>query len=186
MFIALIWGIVHSCRSNVTRDMIKNWKIDFSKNFKFCNFLHFFLSNFFMLVTISLVIFDLQESAIPQIKAKGTLLWPYFLSFLATINNFWDRKQWSCFILFTLNFINEKNCKICNFLKQQIFSFFIISLVIFDLQEPIIPHIKAENILFGPYFLSFLVMSNIFWARKQWSCLIFFDPNFTRTTVKKA
>ena len=143
--------------------------------------MHFFLANFFMLVTISLVIFDLQECAIPQIKAKDTLFWPYFLSFLATINNFWDRKQWSCFILFTLNFINEKNCKICNFLKQQIFSFFIISLVIFDLQNPIIPHIKAETISFRPYFLSFLAKSNIFWARKQWSCLIFFYPDFSRS-----
>ena len=157
---------------------LKNWKIDFSENFKFCNFFYFFLSNFFMLLTISLVIFDLQECAIPQIKAKDILIWPYFFSFLATINYFWDRKQWSCFILFTLNFINAKICKIWNFLKQQIFSFFIISLVIFDLQKPIIPYIKAENILSGPYFFSFLATSNIFWARKQWSCLIFFVPDF--------
>ena len=78
------------------------------KNFKFCNFLHCFLSKFFMLETISLVIFDLQDCAIPKIKAKDTLFWPYFLTFLATINDFWDRKQWSCFIIFTLEFINVK------------------------------------------------------------------------------
>ena len=98
--------------SNVTRDMIKNQKIDFLKNFKFCNFLHFFLANFFMLVTISLVIFNLQKCAIPQIKAKDILFWPYFLRFLPTINNFSDRKQRSCLILFNLNFINAKNCKV--------------------------------------------------------------------------
>ena len=136
--------------------------------------MHFFLANFFMLVTISLVIFDLQECAIPQIKAKDILFWPYFLSFLATINNFSDRKQRSCLILFNLNFINAKNCKVFIFLKYKIFSFFFISLVIFGLQEPNIPHFKAVNISFGPYFLSFFTTSNIFWATKQGSCLIFF------------
>ena len=32
MFKALIWGIVHFCRSNITRDMIKILKRCFSKN----------------------------------------------------------------------------------------------------------------------------------------------------------
>ena len=74
MFLALILGIVHSSRSNVTLDMIKNLKNWFFKKFQICNFLHFFLSNFFMLLTISLVIFDLQKCAIPQIKARNFIL----------------------------------------------------------------------------------------------------------------
>ena len=74
MFLALILGIVHSSRSNVTLDMIKILKNWFFKKFQICNFLHFFLSNFFMLLTISLVIFDLQKCAIPQIKARHFIL----------------------------------------------------------------------------------------------------------------
>ena len=38
MFRQLIWGILRLCRSNMTRDMIKNWKVDFSKNVSFCIF----------------------------------------------------------------------------------------------------------------------------------------------------
>ena len=67
---------------------------------------------------------------------------------------------------FNLNFINAKrNVKFMIF-EKTIFSFFIISLVIFDFQETTIPQIKAENISFGPYAFTFLATSNIFRARK--------------------
>ena len=45
--------------------------------------------------------------------------------------------------------------------KNHIFRFLIKSLVIFDLQEQIIPQIKAKDISFGPYSLSFLAKINI-------------------------
>ena len=77
-------------------------------NAKNCKIWLFLKHQFFRFFIISPIIFDLQECNIPQIKAKDILFWPYFLSFLATINDFWDRKQWSCFIIFTLEFINVK------------------------------------------------------------------------------
>ena len=82
---------------------------------------------------------------------------------------------------FDANFMNAENCKIWHFLKYQFFRFFIISLIIFDLQECTIPQIKAKNISFGPYFLRFLATSNTFSARNQWSFLIFFYPDFSFT-----
>ena len=50
MFRQLIWGIVCLCRSNMTRDMIKNWKVEFSKNVNFHTFL---LSNFCVKIFVS-------------------------------------------------------------------------------------------------------------------------------------
>ena len=70
---------------------------------------------------------------------------------MAAINIFRDWKQWSCFILFNLDFINARNCKIWNFLK---------------------------NPFSGPYVVNFLAKLNILWERKLWSCLIFFVPDF--------
>ena len=66
-----------------------------------------------------------------------------------------------------LDFMSAKRHVNLSILNYQIFSFFIISLVIFDLQETTIPQIKAENILFGPYAFSFLATRNIFRAWKQ-------------------
>ncbi len=39
MFLALVLGIVHSCRSNVTLDMIKNLKNRFFQKFQILQFL---------------------------------------------------------------------------------------------------------------------------------------------------
>ena len=80
---------------------------------------------------------------------------------------------------FDANFMNAKNCKIWHFLKYQFFRFFIISPIIFDLQECNIPQIKAKDILFWPHFFRYLAKINTLWDRKQWSCLIF----FTQTLV---
>ena len=55
---------------------------------------------------------------------------------------------------------NQK-CKNSHFLKNQFFSFLIISLVTFELHECTIPLIKAKNISFGPYFVNFLAKINI-------------------------
>ena len=53
MFRQLIWGIVRLCRSNMTRDMIKNWKVDFSKNVNFHTFFfQIFASKFLSVFTI--------------------------------------------------------------------------------------------------------------------------------------
>ena len=70
----------------------------------------------------------------------------------------------------------QKVQKIAKFdsFKNHIFRFLIISLVIFVLQEYTIPQIKAKDISFGPYSLSFLAKINILWERKRWNCLVFF------------
>ena len=70
--------------------------------------------------------------------------------------------------------INAKKCKIAHIWRNHIFRFLIISLVIFDLQESTIPQIKAKDVSFGPYSLSFLAKINNLWERKQRSCLVFF------------
>ena len=74
MFSAFIWGIVSTCRSNIARDMIikeKNWFFKKFEILQFFTFSHFFLTNFFMLVTLYLAISYLQECTVPQIKAKN-------------------------------------------------------------------------------------------------------------------
>ena len=81
---------------------LKNKKKWFFKKFQILQFFALFSVKFFHFCNLSLVIFDLQECAIPQIKAKDILFWPYFLSFLATINIFWERLPWSCLILLNL------------------------------------------------------------------------------------
>ena len=47
------------------------------------------------------------------------------------------------------------------FLKKQLFSILIISLVIFDLQKHTIPQIKALKILFWLYFIHFTARMDI-------------------------
>ena len=42
-----------------------------------------------------------------------------------------------------------------------------ITLVSFDVQERTIPHFKAKDISFGPYFLPFLATVNILLERKH-------------------
>ena len=74
---------------------------------------------------------------------------------------------------FDANFLNAKNCKNWHFLKYQCFRFFIISPIIFDLQECIIPQIKAKDISFWPHFLRCLAKINTLWDGKQSNCLIF-------------
>ena len=71
-----------------------------------------------------------------------------------------------------------KELQIWHFLKNQIFRFLIISLIIFDIQECTIPQTKAKDILFWPYFVRFLATINTLWDRRQWSCLVFFDSDF--------
>ena len=73
MSLASFWGRVLSCRSNMTRDMIKNMKIWFFTNVKFALFKTFFSVEFFSLAIISPVIYNLQEHAKPQINAKDIL-----------------------------------------------------------------------------------------------------------------
>ena len=71
-----------------------------------------------------------------------------------------------------------KELQIWHFLKNQIFRFLIISLIIFDIQECTIPQTKAKDILFWPYFVRFLATNNTSWDRKHWSCLVFFVSDF--------
>ena len=144
----------------------KTWKSVFLKNIKFAIFSKKILSNFFRFVIISPVIYDPQERTIPQIKAKGFSFWPYLVSFLAITHILWGTEKWSCFTSYVTNIMNTKNCKIWHFLKYQFFRFFIISVIIFDLQECTIPQIKAKEILFWPYFVRFLAKINISWDRK--------------------
>ena len=111
MFKALIWGIVHFCRSNITRDMIKILKSSFFKkqfftiNFsKKCKNWHFLKKTVFQVLIISLVIFDLEKSAIPQIKALNILFWPCFIHFTARINIWWATKPRKCAVFCSSDF----------------------------------------------------------------------------------
>ena len=146
----------------------------------FAMFCIFCLSISFRFLIISSVIFDLQEFTIPQIKAKDISCRPYSIKFWAKINIFWNRKQWICLMIFWPRIYKCKKCKIAYFLRNHIFRFLIISLVIFVLQECTIPQIKAKDISFGPYSFSFLAKINILWERKQQSCLVFFYPDLIR------
>ena len=67
-----------------------------------------------------------------------------------------------------------RKCKIWHFLKITVFTFFIISLVIFGLQRPTLPQIKALEILFWPCFIIFSSKINICWAIMSRSCIVFF------------
>ena len=67
-----------------------------------------------------------------------------------------------------------RKCKIWHFLKITVFTFFIISLVIFGLQRPTLPQIKALEILFWPCFIIFSSKINIYWAIKSRKCIVFF------------
>ena len=179
MFLALILGIVHSCRSNVTLDMIKKLKNWFFKKFQILQFfafmkfrlkrmrqLHCFLSEKLLLVA--------KKNWENKVKIKClALIWG--------IAHF-CRSNMTKDIVKSMKKLDRKKCKklqIWNFLKNQFFRILIISKVTFDLEECTIPKIKAKNISFGPYFVNFLAKLNILWERKQWSCLIFFVPDFS-------
>ena len=72
-----------------------------------------------------------------------------------------------------------RKCKIWHFLKITVFTFFIISLVIFGLQRGTLSQIKALEILFWPCFIIFSPRINICWAIMSRSCTIlwtFFLP----------
>ena len=111
MFKALIWGIVHFCRSNITRDMIKILKSCFFKkqfftfNFsKKCKNWHFLKKQFFSFLIISPVIFDLQKCTIPHIKALTIQFWPYFIHFIARMGIWWAMKPRKCPVFFSPDF----------------------------------------------------------------------------------
>ena len=78
----------------------------------------------------------------------------------------------------------QKIAKLDIFLKNHIFRFLIMSLVIFDLKRHAIPQIKAKDISFGPYSFSFLAKINILWERKWWSCLVFFPGLYIHIVVE--
>ena len=65
------WGIAHSCRSDVARDMVTSME-KFDRKFfsKFQNF-KFIEKSIFGLLIIPLATFDLQERTTTQIKAKN-------------------------------------------------------------------------------------------------------------------
>ena len=74
-----------------------------------------------------------------------------------------------------------QKCKIWNFLKIAVLTFFIISPVIFGLQRCTLPQIKALEILFWPCFIIFSPRINICWVIMSRICIIlstFFYPPF--------
>ena len=89
--------MIHPCKSNKNKDVVKNLKKNERKK---CKYWHFLKKQFFSILIISLVILDLQGSTIPQIKAKDISFGPYSSSFLAKINILWERKWQSCLIFF--------------------------------------------------------------------------------------
>ena len=68
--------------------MMKNLKNDFSKNVKFCNFLHFLSVNFFQVGNHIFGHIRPTGITIPQIKAKDISFGPYSFKSLAKINIF--------------------------------------------------------------------------------------------------
>ena len=96
----MIWGIAHFCRSNMTKDMVKSMKKLDRKKCKKLQIWNFLKNQFFRILIISKVTFDLEECTIPKIKAKNISFGPYFVNFLAKLNILWERKQWSCLIFF--------------------------------------------------------------------------------------
>ena len=75
-----------------------------------------------------------------------------------------------CQILHFVAFLWDK----LTFFENPCFFFFIISLVIFGLQRPTLPQIKALEILFWPCFIIFSSKINICWAIMSRKCVIFF------------
>ena len=70
-----------------------------------------------------------------------------------------------------------RKCKIWHFLKITVFTFFIISLVIFGLQRRTLHQIEALKILFWPYFIIFSLTINICWAIMSGICISFFTQS---------
>ena len=103
--LALIWGIAHFCRSNMTKDIVKSMKKLDRKKCKKLQIWNFLKNQFFRILIISKVTFDLEECTIPKIKAKNVSFGPYFVNFWAKLNILWERKQWSCLIFFDPDFI---------------------------------------------------------------------------------
>ena len=161
MYLASFWGRVLSCRSNMTRDMIKNMKIWFFTKCQICTFLNFFF---------------LPNSSVLQSYLRSYLTYRSMLNLKSMLKTFYLNLILSVFWLTSIIYEvgskevasffwpklhKHKNCKIWHFLKNQIFRFFIISLVTFDLQESTIPQIKIKDISFWLYFLPFLATVNI-------------------------
>jgi len=91
MFRQLIWGIVRLCRSNMTRDMRKKWKVDFSKNVNFHTFFfQIFASKFLSVfsifqdynfhltstISISYESCDVNRSFDTLVRSLRLLVWP--------------------------------------------------------------------------------------------------------------
>ena len=81
-----VLGIAHSCRSNMTRDMVTSMKKIDRKNAKNYKIWKFLKNKFCGFLIISLVTFNIQMHTKPQIKAKDIVFGPYYVNFLAKIN----------------------------------------------------------------------------------------------------
>ena len=149
MFWQLIWGVVRLCRSKMTGDMIKNLKVEFSKN---VNFYTFFLSNFCVKIFISFLnLSRLQFSSYINNQHLIwklwclTLIWyPSELTEAISLNSATSRSgRWQ----------SHRKSKVqkLTFFEKSTFQFFIVSRAIFYLQRCTIPQIKRLSILFWPF-----------------------------------
>ena len=107
----LIWGKVHLCRPNMTRDMIKKKKQGFSFMLQKCKIWHFLKITVLTFFIISPVIFGLQRCTLSQIKALEILFWPCFIIFSPRINICWAIMSRSCQRFFYSPF-NKSNSKV--------------------------------------------------------------------------
>ena len=144
MFRWLIWGIVRLCRSNMTRDMIKNWKVDFSKN---VNFYTFFLSNFCVKIFISFL--NLSRLQFSSYINNQHLIWKlwcltliWYPSEVTEAINLNSATSWSG------RWQSHRKSKVqkLTFFEKSTFQFFIVSRFIFYLQRYTMPQINCLNI----------------------------------------
>ena len=118
MFVALIWDIVHSCKSGMIRYVIENLTIFDIIEMQKMQILHFLKNQLFSILIISLVIFDLQKHTIPQIKAWNILFWPYFIHFTARMGIWWAMKPRKCAVFCSTDF----TCKVLGYYNKNICS----------------------------------------------------------------
>ena len=155
----------------MTRDMIKNWKVDFSKN---VNFHTFFLSNFCVKIFISF--HHLSRLQFSSYINNQHLIWKLWcLTFIWYPSEVTEAISLASATSQSGRWQSHRKSKVqkLTFFEKSTFQFFIITRVVFDLKRRTIPQIKHLNILFWPYLLIFRARSVIWWDTKWKKCLVF-------------
>ena len=175
MFRWLIWGIVRLCRSNMTRDMIKNWKVEFSKNVNFHTLL---LWNFCVKIFVSF--HHLSRLQFSSYINNQHLIWKLWcLMFIWYPSEVAEAISLASATLRSDRWQSHRKSKvqILTFFEKSTFQLFIISRDIFDLKRRTIAQINHVNIFFRPFELTFRARMDIWGDTKQGMCPVFFSPD---------